>query len=381
MIKIGIDAHNLEGRRTGVGWYLFNLLKQWNRFALPREIKFILYFKKEIPVDLNLSVDFFEKKILKAPFSLQSNAFFLHWSLMRAAQKDRIDVLFCPAYLAPRFYRGRMALTLHDIIYEAHPEMYNWPSRWDKILLKRFSKISARKAKIIFTPSRFSQKEIIKYYHLSPEKIIVTPLGVDEAIKEIKDEKKITQIKQKYQIKNKFIFYVGSIFNRRHLPETIRAFERVAFDLPQYQFLIIGVNHTNPFVDIEKLVNDVNRRLKRKAVLRQEYVSQGDLVLLYNAADLLIWLSDYEGFGLPVLESIACGTSVVTSACASLPEVGGAAALYVKDNQSIDEIERELRRGLTDDRLRKRLINQGRKRIEDFSWKDCAQKTLDALLL
>ena len=360
-MKIGIEAHNLEGQPTGVGRYLINILQQWSKFDLPTDLKFILYFKKEIP-DLDLS-NSFEKKLLHS----NSNAFFIHYLLPQAAKKDKVDILFCPGYLGPIFYQGKIALTLHDIIYQARPDLYNWPSFWDKILLKKFSRISAKKAKIIFTPSEFSKKEILKHYQVVANKVFVTPLAVDQSFRQIDNQNKLEEIKKKYQIKNRFIISVGSIFNRRHLSEVIEAFEKVADQLPKYQFLIVGHNYTK-------------QKLSGRAVLHQDYLKGKDLITLYNAADLLIYLSDYEGFGLPILESMACATPIVTSFLGSLPEVAGDSAIYVKDNSNVESISCAIYQGLTDQELRRELIEKGLRQVQKFSWQKCAQKTLDALV-
>ncbi|MFH1551502.1 MAG: glycosyltransferase family 1 protein [bacterium] len=376
---IGIDAHNLEGQRTGVGRYLINLLEQWNKFDLPKDLKFILYFKKEIPKDLVLKDSVFEKKILRAPFGLQSNAVFTHWLLCWSAKKDKLDILFCPAYVAPIFYRGKIALTLHDISYEAHPELYNWKSIFDRILLKKFSRISAKKAKVIFAPSEFSKKEVIKYYNIDAKKILVTPEGVDKSLKQIIDARKIEEIKKKYKIKNKFIFYIGSIFSRRHLPEVIMAFKKIAEQMPEYQFLIAGNNHTSPFIDIDELVRKVNQELGYQVILRQDYLDNRDLAVFYSVAELLIWLSDYEGFGLPVLESMACGAPVITSEKTSIPEVAGQSVIYVQDSTNIEEIYQAIYKGLTDKQLRQNLIKQGLEQSKKFSWKKCAEQTLEGM--
>ncbi len=374
-MKIGIDTHDLEGQPTGVGRYLINLLEQWDKFDLPSDLKFILYFKKDVP-DLNLS-NLFERKLLDS----NSNAFFVHYLLPRAARKDRVDILFCPAYIAPIFYQGKIALTLHDIIYQAQPELYNWPGFWDKILLKKVSRISAQKAEVIFTPSEFSKKEILKHYQVAADKVFVTLEAADNSFRQITDKDKLVEIKKKYQIKDKFIFYVGSIFNRRHLPEIIKAFEKIGKQLPNYQFLISGVNHTSPFIDIDGLIKGVNQQLGRSAILHQDYLKSQDLVALYNAVDLLIWLSDYEGFGLPILEAMACGTPVITSPLGSIPEVAGDAAIYIQDSKNIQEISQAIEHGLTDENLRQKLIKQGLAQAKKFSWSRCARQTLQGLFL
>lgn len=375
-MKIGIEAHTLEKGRTGVGRVLINILRQWDNFnpsideaGLPSNLEFILYFKKEIPNDLGLKKSNFKFKLLNT----KSNALFRHYYVCKEATKDKLDILFCPDYVAPILYKGKTALILHDIIYQARPELYNWPSFWDKILLKKFSKISAKKAKIIFTPSEFSRQEVIKHYQINPNKVITTLLATDDDFKPINDQEKLNEIKKKYQIKDKFILHIGSIFNRRHLPETIKAFKKLSKKLLNYQFLIIGTNHTNPFINIDKLI-------KNNPIIHFDYIESRDLPLLYNAADLLIYLSDYEGFGLPVLESMACGIPVITSQKASIPEVAGKAVIYIQDNLNINEIEKAIYQGLTDQELRSNLIEKGLEQAKKFSWQKTAKKYLDVLM-
>ncbi len=372
-MKIGIDAHNLEGKRTGVGRYLLSILREWDKLDLPADLKFILYFKSEIPADLELSSRF-QTKLL----GVSSHAFFMHYSLCRIARQDRLDWLFCPAYLAPLFYRGKIALTLHDIIYQARPDLYSWPSWKDKILLKKFSAWSAKKAQLIFVPSDYTKKEVLRHFQVSPKKIKVTPEAAD--VQKVTDQQKLKEFKRRYKIQDKFILYIGSIFNRRHLPEAIHAFEKVAGQLTDYQFLVVGANHTSPRIDIEGIIQGVNKNLGRKAIIRLNYLPTNDISAAYSAADLLVWLSDYEGFGLPVLEAITCETPVVTSLVTSIPEVAGEAAVYVKDAGSIEEIQKAILSVLTNQETKQDLIGKGRIQAQKFSWQKCAQETLDALL-
>ncbi|MBA7618475.1 D-inositol-3-phosphate glycosyltransferase [subsurface metagenome] len=350
MKKIGIDARSLEGQRTGVGRYLINIIQQWNKLNLPKDLEFILYFKKEIPKDIPKAKNF-KKKILKS----KSNALFVHYFLSRAAKKDKVDVLFCPAYVAPIFFKGKIALTLHDIIYEARPDLYNWPSIFDKILLKKVSKISAKKAKIIFTPSNFCKNEIIKYYRVKPEKIFVTPLATDIE----KGKKDISHI-----VKGKYIFYIGSILKRRYIPEIVKAFKRACGELVEpYQFLIIGKNC-------------INLDLNQKGIIHKEYIDEKYLGSLYANADLFIWLSEYEGFGLPPLEAMTYGTPVITTKAGSLPETVGNAALFIENPKNIKEIRRKINMVLNNKELREKLIKKGLEQTKKFSWQKTASETL-----
>ena len=375
-MRIGIDAHEIEKKPTGVGRVLLSFLKEWDDPASSvgklNEIEFILYFKEEIP-ELNLS-DKFEKKLLYS----KSNAFFMHYHLPKEVKKDKIDLLFCPGYVAPLFYKGNIALELHDIIYQARPELYNWPSFWDKFLLKTISRISAKKAKIILTCSEFSKKEIIKHYQVDQEKVKTVYLAADEKFKPIEEENKRKKFKSKYEIKDKYILYLGSIFDRRHLPETILAFEKIAQERNNYQFLIIGKDYTPS--NINQLVKGVNQRLNREGIIRSDYIEEEDLSLAYSFADLFIYLSDYEGFGLPVLESLSCGTLTMTSRKASIPEVANQSVIYVENNGDDKEIYQAIKKGLNNKELRENLIKKGLEQSKKFSWKKAAKETLDALL-
>jgi len=378
---IGIEAHSLEGNRTGAGRYLFNLLKEWAIKSYRLQVtsyKFVLYFKDEIPNDLPAS-ELFESKLL----NVGSTAKFIHWDLWRAAKNDKVDILFCPAYVAPIFWRGKLALILHDIIYEAHQDWFSWQSPADKILLKWVSKKAARKAKIIFTPSEFSRREIIKFYQVAPEKVKMVSAAADPGLqlKLTEDsQEEIEKLKIKYGLKDKFGFYVGSIFSRRHLPEIIEAFFNLARERSDYQFLIGGKNYTHPHLDIDKLIEQKNNVLGRKAVLKVDFIGDFDLKLLYSACAFFIYLSDYEGFGLPPLEAMSAGVPVITSDRTSLKEVAGEAALLIKDNSDMQEIYRAMKRIAMDEKLRSELITRGKEQANKFSWQVCAEKILSGLL-
>ena len=381
-MTIGIDAHNLEGRRTGVGRYLFNLLKIWAVLPEESNIKFILYFKDEIPADLSPWLRsgraLFECRLL----SVASTAKFTHWDLPRAAGKDNLDILFCPAYVAPLCYKGKIALTLHDISYESRPEEFNWPSPADRILLKWISRQSAKKAAVIFTPSEFSRQEVIKYYGLPAEKIMVTPLAADPSFlsyhhaDEIKKE--IAEIKKKYGLGDDFIFYVGSIFSRRHLAEIIEAFARLAKEKSDWQLLLGGCDYTAN-QSVLKLAAKKNKEFGREAVLQVDFINDDDLKLLYSACAFFIWLSDYEGFGLPILEAMSLSVPVITSRSSSLAEVASQAALLIENNSSVEDIYRAIKRLAEDKQLWSELSRMGKWRAEKFSWQICAEKTLEVL--
>lgn len=421
-MKIGIDCHNLEGQRTGVGRYLWNILEERkkllgsdpvNNGVRPQKIELFLYFKNEVPdVALNLTgsdpvnIGVGPRCNLRV-LNSKSNALFKHWHLPRAAVRDKIDVLFCPDYVLPlpftffSFYTKNLlsqdfciktAVTIHDIIYEARPQEYSWPSWKDKILLKWASKQSAKKADIVFAPSEFTKNEILKYYRVRPEKVWVTPLAADPQFVKIDLPGEVIaeelsmgvlgdweKLRRKYHIEDRFVLFVGSIFNRRFLPQKILAFSEFGKNYPDYQFLIIGKNHTKPFLDVERLVADANKKLGREAIIWKKHASDEELVYLYNGAFATLWLSSYEGFGLPVLESMACGTPVITSPNGSLPEIVGDAAMYVAHPENPEEISSALTHLARYDSYRNELILKGLARAAQFSWQKTAEDTLTNL--
>lgn len=367
-MKIGIDCHNLEEKRTGTGRYLMNLLKYWAK----ENAKFVLYFKNYIPEDIPKGLDF-QNKILKSG----SNIWFEHFLLPRAIKKDKINIFFSPSYILPLRMpkKVKTAVAIHDISYEAHPKWFSWQNR---ILLKWISKKSIKKADIIFVPSVFTKSEILKYYKINPEKIFFIPLAADEKFRNVGSP--TSHIEKKYGIRDKFIFYVGAIFNRRFVPEIIEAFVKISNKLPDYQFLIAGPNYTHPFINIDELIKKTNQEIGREAILYTHYVDDKDLVFLYNAADLFIWLSSYEGFGLPPLEAMACGTPIITTKMGSLPETIGDSALFVENPKDIDEISDKIYKVLTDENLRKNLIEKGLEQVKKFNWGRTAEETLKVLL-
>lgn len=374
---IGIDARSLEQNQTGIGRYLNNLLENWaclsGRQACSARHRFILYFKDQIPAIGILEKPCYEKKIIKAPLALSSNAFFQHYLLPREAKKDKIDLLFSPAYILPICYQGKTAVAIHDVSYEVFPENL---SLADRLLLRKISRISAKRASIVLTVSDFSKSEIVKHYGIPAEKVFITPLGADRKFLNAKKSRRVKLVAAKFKIADKFILSVGTIFNRRHIESLISAFGAAAEKIGGYQLVIIGKNHTKPFIDINEKIKIINTKLKRIAVLHYDSVSNDDLVALYATGAAMIYLSDYEGFGLPPLEAALAKTLVITSDIPAIREVMGDAAIFIKNNADIDEITKAIIKIISDNDFRARMIQAGLERAKLFNWSDCAKKTM-----
>ncbi|MCK5123364.1 MAG: glycosyltransferase family 4 protein [Candidatus Pacebacteria bacterium] len=375
---IAIDARSLEEHKTGINRYLSGLLRYWKN---NKQHKFILYFKDEIPNDDLLKSDNFELKLLKNSFKFSSNFFFQHFLLPYNLKKDKANFFFSPFYLKPIYCSIKSAIVLHDISYEAHPEWFDFKS---KIILKLLSKFSAKTTDLIFTVSNYSKSEIVKCYKINPDKITVTHLGVDSNI--VGGDKKLSVQRDaqlleyvKLDLNSKFILCVGSMFSRRHVPEIIEAFEKIANKYKDYQLLIIGKNHTHPFVDINNKIKTANNNLGRKAIIHLDFVEEEELLLFYSSCNISIYLSDYEGFGLPIIEAQFFGKPVITSYNSSLIEVGGDSVEFVRNN-GVEEIYNSLNEIISDENYKNRLVELGNKNVGRFSWEKCADKTLEKIL-
>lgn len=375
MITIGVDAHNLENERTGVGRYLENLLRCYaNDRQLQKNIHFRLYFKGSLPRDDFLRSPLFSLVSLQVLPRPSFSLYFL-FSLPLRAYRDRVDVMFFPGYMVPPLYRGTSVLVLHDISFERFPELF--PLRY-RFPYRALGRRGARMSKAICTISEFSKKEIKDVYQVLSSKIYVTPLGVDESFHRA-DGTEIERAKKAFHIKKEYIFFLGQIFQRRHVTEAMRAFEMIAPDFPNVQFLVVGQNRTKPFVPIDEIADEINKNLGRKAIIRRTYVSNADLVPLYSGAKAGVYLSDYEGFGLPPLEFLACGTPVLAPDSTSLAQTLQGMQVVINDPASVEEISKKLASTLKDDKMRQRIALEGPRYAAKFRWEDCARKTLDVL--
>ena len=371
-MNIAIDARSLENSKTGVRRYLTGLLGCWKN---NKDHKVVLYFKDGIPNEDFLKSDNFELRLLKNPFKFSSNFFFQHFLLPYYLKKDKVNFFFSPFYLKPFYCPVKSSIVLHDISYEAHPEWFDFKSQF---ILRILSKFSAKSADKIFTVSNYSKKEIIKFYNVNSDKITVTHLAPDDSFTKIDDAEKIEALKEKYNL-NKFILCIGSIFNRRHVPEIIKAFEKIAVKYNDYQLLIIGKNHTHPFVDINSKIKTTNNNLGRNAIIHLDFVSEKELLIFYSLCEINIYLSDYEGFGLPVLEAQFFGKPVITSYNSSLIEVGDDSVEFVEKN-NVDEIYNSLNKIISNEDYKNKLVELSNKNVKRFNWERCARETLKKVL-
>lgn len=368
-MRLAIDCHHIEDQE-GIKRYILTLLREWDAlgYIRDREHHILCYLKKELP-----ELDEFPRGIEAIITGSRSTFLFQQMRLPLELSRDKPDVFFSPSYLLPFFYprAKKSVVTIHDIVFSAYPEDFDWKSGFDKWYIPNAAHMSAKRATFILTPSEFSKKEMKRHWKIDPAKIFVTPLAGNINFAKT----------QPLLPRQDFILCIGSLFNRRHAGELIQAFYRIVKAQPALRLIFVGKDRTNPPQHIDALIEKANYRLRRKAIERLESISDEELLRLYYSARALVLISDYEGFGLPVLEALSCGLPVLVSKKGSLPEIAGEAALYVNDPSNIYEISKKLMTLLTDATLRRDLKSKGLKQAQTFNWTKTAKETWQILTL
>jgi glycosyltransferase involved in cell wall biosynthesis len=273
-------------------------------------------------------------------------------------------------YTAPPFCPVPVVVTIHDLAFEHLPQTFTRRGAWQ---LKMTVRRTARHAARIATVSEFSRKDIVTTYRLPKEKVVVTYNGVNANFNPSPNRSdEAVLIRQKYGIARAFILTVGSLQPRKNLVRLIRAYSQLRTQYPEFgeQLVIVG----RKLWLHDEIFKEVKEQRWSKDVILTGYVPEEDLPALYRAARAFAYPSFFEGFGLPVLEAMACGTPVVTSNLSSMPEITGEGAMLV-DPFEEQTIAAGLYCVVTDESLRYRLREDGLLQAQRFTWRNTAEKT------
>jgi len=263
-------------------------------------------------------------------------------------------------------------LFVHDLSYIRYPEFVSPNNR---IYLERLVPVSISNSTRILTISEFSKKEICEYYKVPKEKVSVVTPAINHKVFYPRDKSSIRSIKEKYKIKGNYILSVCTLEPRKNLISAIEAFEKLDDAIKEGFTLVLAGGKGWLDDELEMRINKLSSVYK---VIRTGYVPDEDLPILYSGASVFVFPSFYEGFGMPVLEAMACGTPVITSDNSSLPEVVGDAGIMIKADDSI-KLSQEIERVLNDSRLAKELRNKGIIRAKKFSWEKSARNLMQIL--
>ncbi len=352
---IGIDARELEGKRTGVGRYLEGLLYFWHN---KKDIKFVLFFKDEIP-----KISFLSSQNLKnvlVPFLLRKEGWLWEQiALPFILKKEKVEILFSPSYSTPFFGKQKKVVVLHDLSFFRDP---SWFSRREGLKRRIFSKISARIAEKIITVSNFVKAEIEEKFKFARGKIDVIYHGVNPYFRFLTEKKE------------NIILTVGAIFQRRNIPLLLEGFSMLGRD--DWRLIIVGENRTYPKINVNELVDKLG--LKKRVEI-YGYINDEELLKLYNISSIFVSLSEYEGFGLPVLEAMACGVPCLLFNGHSYRELFHDVAYFI-DKLSPESVGEGLNELILNENLRDELSRRGLIHSEKFDLESCAERTLKSIL-
>jgi len=271
-------------------------------------------------------------------------------------------------------------MTLHDVIWKVYEKEY--VNNFRKSIYAKQTFDAVKRASHLITVSEYSKKDIIKYLKIDPAFITVIKNGIAKEFKHLDDRKKLAQTLSGLGVDSPYIFYIGGLEKRKNLDLLLKAFKKIVDNytnvLEKRKLVIAGEiwDHEDPLVtNVGKIVADLN--LSEKVVILGK-VKNEDRVSLYNGADLLVFPSFYEGFGMTVLEAMACGCPVLASNQTAIPEVGGEAVEYFNPNRE-DELVQHLNKLLADSTARSELARKGINRAREFNWQTTAEKTMTIL--
>ncbi len=353
-MRIGIDAHSAHQRKTGIGVYTQNLVRALQ--AVDGANEYFLYGEGTA------------KNLRTVARIARENTY-----LPYKSWADKLDILHVPGYGAPLVSHGTLVVTVHDLIGMIYPENLALMSRfywgtWLPMVVSRADRIIA--------DSLSTKRDLMRLLAVPESKIRVIALAADPRYRPIKDATALHQLKKRFNLAKPFALYVGTVEPRKNLHRVIEAWARMRARVKAPHQLVITGFQAWAYSEVSDLVRRLG--IKRDVVFTG-YVRDEELPLLYNASDLFIFPSLYEGFGMPVLEAMACGVPVLTANTSSLPEVAGDAARLADpmDTAGMADAMQEI---LEDGALRQRLSEAGQRRASQFSWDQTARETLSVYL-
>ena len=367
-LRIGINARYAQRQITGIERYTVELIRNLARIDAKNRV--MLFFNKHERIPKLTNNPFFQNYISSFPTTRTSmrilwDQIFLYFEI----KKNRLDIFHGPSFVVPilKPKRCKYVTTIHDLSWFYYPESFTFLNR---LFFTLFLPRSINNSDMIIADSYSTKKDIIKFFKVSSEKIKVIYLGIDERFKK-SSASEVRNILDKYTLPPDFILSIGSLLPRKNVVNILKAFHALKKKGHKEKLVIIGKKAWL----YEQIFSVIKEYHLEDDVIFTGYVDDRDLPALYSASELLLFPSLYEGFGLPILEAMACGCPVITSNISSMPEVAGGAAVLVNPKH-IDSITQAVDHILLNTGLKDSLIKKGYEQAKKFNWIDTAEKTL-----
>ena len=365
MPVIGIDARKLKD--FGIGSYIRNLLEAMSRRAESERFRFRVYARRadrDVLPSLPQNFDVAEED--SPGYSIAELTRFA-FRLLR----DRLDLFHATHYVLPPL-RSRAVVTIHDIIHLLYPQFL--PSRAALVYARVMIRRALRRADRIITVSYNSKRDLVDYFGIPPSRVDVIYNGVSRDFRPDVPVEERSRVAEKYGLRRPYLLFLGGEKPHKNVQNVVRAFaeaRRARPDLPHTLALAGPMPKNSARTDAIIAALDVAPAVSRPGLIAEE-----DLPGLISGADALLYPTLYEGFGLPVVEAMACGIPVLTSSTSALQEIAGGYS-YLVDPLDVDAIARGILALTTDPKVRADFIELGRKRALDFSWDKAAERTLE----
>ena len=366
-MRIAIDITSIPVKKAGVGLYVLKLIDQLQ--TIDQTNQYLIFIRRRDINNINIRNPNFKLYSVRH-FSRVHGIVWEQLVLPFILLRKKVKVLHSPHYTCPFLKLGwKQVITFHDMTYFLFPKRHRF---WHVLFFRFIMKRSIHIADAIMADSESTKNDILKYFKLDPEKITTVHLGVSNDYMPQADGRAKESIVQKYQLPSPdYILFVGTLEPRKNIQGLIKAFALIAKAFPKLVLVVAGQKGWH-YEEIFKLVRENNLNDK---IIFTGYVAESELPKLFAGAKLFIYPSFYEGFGLPVLEAMACGIPVITSNISSMAEIASGAARLINPDR-IEEIANEIQLVLSNDQLSKQLAEKGLARTKMFSWKKMAEQNL-----
>jgi len=357
-----IDCRHFDG--SGIGTYMGNLLRQYDRLrpAAPIEVLAKDEHINEIKALSRFKIHRYNDPI----YSIREQ---INWIF----KVDPFGLLHVPHYNAPIAFPGQLITTVHDVCHVAMAQFF--PGILKRLYSRNFLQMVLQKSDYIVTVSHFSKSEIIKYFGTPEEKIRVIHNGVDPMFRPI-DPEEANQVLIRHHLPKEFLLFIGNVKPHKNISGLIQAYRSACEQDPDLPPLVILGQYKNLMTSVAGLSEQVKDYRIKDKIIFTGYLPTEDLPAIYSQAMLFLFPSFYEGFGLPTIEAMACGTPVITSNCTSIPEVVGDAALLV-DPYNQDAMADAILNLAGDQQAQTVMRDKGLEHVKAYSWESSALEHLD----
>ena len=362
-MRIGVMLRHYEQQEGGVKVYTKKVLPLL--FTLGRAHQYLLMYQNPKLLGTYSGYPNVEERVVRMPGTVPWDQI----GVPLAARKQRLDILFNPKFTVPLLWPGKKVFVLHGSEWFVIPEHFRRHDQW---YFKNFVPLYCRSATAFIAVSQAVKDDVVKYVGVSPDKVHAIHNGFDPGVfHPVPDPAQRQTVRDKYRLPERYILWAGQVESRKNVARLLRAFARVKDRYP-HQLVLAGEQRFTTSAELS-VVEDM--ALGDRLVF-PGWIDHQDLPAVYVMADLFAFPSLYEGFGIPLIEAMACGCPIVTANTCAPPEVCAGAACLV-DPLSVEDIAAGMRKVLDDPALRESMRARGIERARDFGWERCVRQILD----